>query len=170
LPTDARLPGRATIYRAAADLAHPDGQRTRARHLVHLRRADVAAARRDLRRAGSPRPVRPEQRAGHLRRLQGRRVQPGGLRPRRHHPRQAHHLAERRRRQQRRTVHLRRGHPGPPGGQRPPSAPAARLDRRRSAGSGAAPGYLMYVPFPFQSFPLPCKRMQCGRGHEGDIR
>ena len=49
--------------------------------LLHLRRPDLAAAHRGLRRARSPRPVRADQRPGHLRRLQGRRVQPGDLRP-----------------------------------------------------------------------------------------
>ena len=49
--------------------------------LVHLGRADPRPAHPDLRRPPSPRRPRPDQHPGHVRRLQGRRLQPGDLRP-----------------------------------------------------------------------------------------
>ena len=126
VPADARLPGRAAVDRTATDPADPDGQRTRPRCLVHLGRADPRPAHPDLRRPPSPRRPRPDQHPGHVRRLQGRRVQPGDLRPPRTRPGRPHHLAAR----PRRPVRHRRGHPHPHR-RRSPTAPRTPRPRRR---------------------------------------
>ena len=95
VPANARLPGRAALHRAAAHPADPDGQRTRPGHLVHLGRPNQSPAHPDLRRAPSPGRARPDQHTGHVRRVQGRRVQPGDLRPPRARAGRPHHLAVR---------------------------------------------------------------------------
>ena len=84
VPAVPGLPRRAALHRAAADAADPDGQRTSPGSVVHLRRADLAAAGHLLRRGRGPRPVRADQRHRRLRRQQGRPVQPGAVRPDRH--------------------------------------------------------------------------------------
>jgi hypothetical protein len=95
VPTLPRDPRRAALDRTVADPAHPHGQRTRPGDLVHVGRAGLATARRDLRGAGSPHPRRLDQQPHRVRRLQGRRVQPGDLRPARRGPGLPRGLADR---------------------------------------------------------------------------
>ena len=59
---------------------------------LHLRRPDLAAAGHLLRRRRSPGPVRADQYHRRIRRRQGRDLQPGTVRPDRHHPGHPHHL------------------------------------------------------------------------------
>ena len=126
VPAHAGLPGRAAVDRTATDPADPDGQRTGPGHLVHLGRADPCPAHPDLRRPPSPRRPRPDQHPGHVRRLQGRRVQPRDLRPARIGPSRPHHLADR----TNQPVRHRGGHPHPHR-RRSPTAPRTPRPRRR---------------------------------------
>jgi len=126
--TDPGLPGRVAVHRTAADTADPDGERAGAGDLVHLRRPDLAATRLDLRRHRRPWPVRSHQCADHVRRQQGRRVQQGSLRPRRHHSCHPHHLATR---TGQRTLRPRRRHAHPPPRRSPSTPREARAHRRR---------------------------------------
>lgn len=71
----------AALDGAAADAADEDGERARPRYQLHLCRAGLAPAGRDLRRDRGANTAGPDQRPRPVRRLEGRRLQPGHLRP-----------------------------------------------------------------------------------------
>ncbi len=105
-------------------------------HLVHLRRPDLAADGRRLRRGRGPQPVRADQQRDRVRRRQRHPLLPGDLRPARHHPR----LPANPERRARRRRHLPGdgGHPDP--APRASAAAAGTASPRRRRERPADPG------------------------------